>query len=168
MLKDLRTLPAIETARLRLRPLGGDDAEALAAISGDPLILEAIYFLPDPFGPEQARALILARGDGRDCFVGVWSKASGELMGVLGVHLQGEERIEIGYWLGVAFHGRGYTTEAGEAMIAHLADAAPARRVVAHALPTNLRSLRVLEKLGFRPSEGPPSRPERNLYELAR
>ena len=168
MTENLSGLPDVQTSRLRLSPLRVEDAGALQAFSDRSEILDWIHFLPNPFGVADAEALIRAKGDGRDRFVGLGLREEETLIGVLGVHLQGEARLEIGYWLDPARHGQGYVTEAGRGVLAFVTGLFPHRQVVAHALPTNQRSLRVLEKLGFRPADEAASRPDRNLFILAR
>ena len=155
----LGNLPALETPRLRLVRLRPADASALAVLTDDPLITEAIDFLERPFTREDAAALIRAHGDGRDGFFGVWR--ADRLIGVVGAHLRDPSEIEIGYWIGTAFHGQGYATEASGAVIAMLQREFPARRIIAECRRENRASWRVLEKLGFRPTGAAGSRPGR-------
>ena len=66
---------------------------------------------------------------------------------------------EIGYGIGAAYWGRGYATE-GAAALCRWALENGARTLEAEAAPENAASMRVLEKLGFRPTgetgaEGP-------------
>lgn len=68
-------------------------------------------------------------------------------------------RAEIGYGVMPQFEGRGYATE-GAAALCRWAFANGAVLIDAEAAPDNVASLRVLEKLGFRPTgetgaEGP-------------
>ncbi len=166
MADTLAGFPTLTTERLVVAPLRAEDAAAVVAISDNPEILGVIHFLPSPFRVADAETLIVAKGDGQDRFLGLWSRTEGTLCGVFGVHLQADNRLEIGYWIAPERHGRGLATEAGRAVLAEVRALFAERRVIAHALPTNHRSLNVLRKLGFRPSEGAPSRPERNLLEL--
>ncbi len=55
----------------------------------------------------------------------------------------------IGYEFTPAYWGRGYATEANERMLQHAFRTLELDRVLAMVRPENLRSLRVLEKLGF-------------------
>ncbi|HVM45045.1 MAG TPA: GNAT family N-acetyltransferase, partial [Candidatus Thermoplasmatota archaeon] len=57
---------------------------------------------------------------------------------------------ELFYAMRGAAWGRGYATEACEAVLAHARGALRLPRLVAVVLPSNRRSARVLEKLGFR------------------
>lgn len=55
----------------------------------------------------------------------------------------------LGYWAGVDFAGRGYTTAAVEAATRFAFNALNLHRVEAACVPENARSARVLEKCGF-------------------
>ena len=60
-----------------------------------------------------------------------------------------EGMVEIAYGIAPGFQGRGYATEAAEAGVKVAFDDERVRLVRAHTLPTNIASLRVLEKCGF-------------------
>jgi RimJ/RimL family protein N-acetyltransferase len=155
----LAALPRLRTARLRLAPLGLSDAAQFRAVTDDPKIIAGVDFLSHPFTLADARALIRGAGDGRDRFIGISRNA--RLIGVVGAHLKAHERIEIGYWIGSAWSGRGYATEAAAAVIASLRRRFPQRRIFAECRPGNRASWRVLEKLGFSPTGKPGARPGR-------
>lgn len=140
----------IETERLRLRRLTLADAAAFHAMTDDPAIIEAIDFLRAPFEVADAEALIKGRGDGTDCFWGIWPRERGTLIGTIGAHVRGSDEIEIGYWLASLFHGRGFVGEAARAIIAALASAFPRHRIYAECRPDNAASWKLLEKIGFR------------------
>lgn len=160
----LDAIPPIATARLRLKPLQAADAPAVAALTDDPEVIAAIDFLTGPFSLEDAAALIRGNGDGRDCFLGCWHHNT--LLGVVGAHLRANGEIEIGYWLGSAFHGRGFGTEAAGAVVAMLRRRFPHHRIVAECRPENRASWHVLEKLGFRATGADGHRPDRQRLVL--
>ena len=56
----------------------------------------------------------------------------------------------IGYWIGERFAGRGYMHEAVRLVVGHAFDSLRLHRVEAACIPTNERSVRVLEKARFR------------------
>jgi ribosomal-protein-serine acetyltransferase len=73
----------------------------------------------------------------------------GVAIGVIGLfHAAGSE-YEIHYWLATACTGRGYVTEAAQALLEWARDVLGARRIVLHAGMENRRSLAVAERLGF-------------------
>lgn len=67
---------------------------------------------------------------------------------VVGHVLRYEElgRLEVSYWIGKEYWGRGFATQALAVFLDHCE---PARPIYARAVKDNLGSLRVLEKCGF-------------------
>lgn len=164
---------AIAAARLTLSPLQAGEAEALRSVTSDPAVTAALPFLPEPFGRQQADALLARQRDGRDLYLGLRAGgrdgvpdgiAGGTLLGVLGVHLQGAARLEIGYWLPARFHGRGLASDAAAAAAPAYARAFPQRQLVADCRPGHAASRRVLEKAGFRATGAPGTRPGRIAF----
>ncbi len=56
----------------------------------------------------------------------------------------------LGYWIGAPFIRRGYMTAAVRALVPAAFDVLRLHRVEAACIPTNLASVRLLEKTGFR------------------
>ncbi len=162
----LTDLPPCETRRLRLAPLRFGDTEALRLLTDDPLITGSIPFLPTPFTSADAEALIRRNDNGRDCFIGAWDRGDKTLIGVVGAHLRGAVQIEIGYWIGSAFHGQGYATEAALGVITVVRHRFPDREVIAECRRANAASWRVLEKIGFHSTSEAGQRPGRELLVL--
>ena len=61
--------------------------------------------------------------------------------------------MELGFWLGVPWHGRQYGAEAARAMLGLLREAFPERRIVAECPRENSASWRLLRRLGFSPCD---------------
>lgn len=84
------------------------------------------------------------------------------LMGQIGAHGSADgSEIEIGYWLGVEFWGRGAATMAACALASALQRLNGAKTIFAECAPENLASRRVLEKAGFVAGGEPGYRPGR-------
>ena len=66
-----------------------------------------------------------------------------------GNHWWGEGSAELGYWIGEAYQGRGYATEASKVLIKRAFDDLGIERIFASYKCENAASKRVLEKLGF-------------------
>lgn len=76
----------------------------------------------------------------------------GVLTGVIGSHRRRPtSTVEIGYWLGDGFQGRGVMTAACRALVTHLFAVVGVHRVEIRAAVGNVRSRAVAERLGFRP-----------------
>ena len=150
----------VETPRLVLRPLTPDDAAALQRITDTPEVIGAIAFLRSPFTQDHARTLI-AQSDDRNLFLGVWLRASRDLVGLFGIHDIGSGEVEIGYWFDVANHGRGFGQETLAHALAFLTRALPDRTIVAECAPANRVSWHLLTKAGFRATGENGHRPDR-------
>ena len=160
-MSDRLDLPEIVTPRLRLPVLGHDDAEDLRRLTDDPVILGAVHGLADPFRLADAQALIAGTGDGRDRFLGGRLAFGDTLAVVCGAHLQGEDAVEIGYWVGTPYAGQGLAFEAAQALLSALRTAVPHRRPIAECRRENGASWHLLHKLGFSPTGEPGKRPGR-------
>ena len=143
----------LETSRLRLREFVSQDADALAAVLGDPV---AMQWYPAPFdrkGVEEwiERNRSRYQSDG----YGLWAmvlKDSDELIGDCGCFLRdvdGRDDIEIGYHVRRDLWGSGYATEAAAACMQYAFTKLGVDRVISLIRPENVQSVRVAEKNGL-------------------
>lgn len=138
----------ISTERLRLRPLAMGDAPLISRFTSDPAVSRNLAMVPSPnpvFAVEGWIMTLAARAPlGGDHVRAIELKGEG-LIGVIGAHARGGA-VEIGYWLGQPFWGRGYATEALQAWVGAvvLLGALEAGHFI-----DNPASGRVLEKAGF-------------------
>lgn len=141
----------IETARLVLRRPTLDDAETLAALANDIAIAENLATMPHPYSVADAQAFI----DNTDVSplrinFGVYAKGEeGRFVGTASLMPRDGERFVVGYWIGRPHWGRGYATEATQAMVDLAFERLEAPSVAASCRVTNGASRRVLEKSGF-------------------
>jgi ribosomal-protein-alanine N-acetyltransferase len=143
----------IETARLRLRHFAPSDLDALCGITRDPEVMRYIGH-GRPLSREETGVnlsnLISAfrrRGFGRWALVG---KGSGALVGYCGLSLSNEEvGVELAYMLARGEWGRGLALEAGRASLRYGFEKLGLPAVAGLTLRENLRSRRVLERLGL-------------------
>jgi RimJ/RimL family protein N-acetyltransferase len=77
------------------------------------------------------------------------ARDGGSIVGCCGIAKLDGETPEIGYWLGVAFWGKGYATESARALIDHAFGELRYDTLLAGARVSNPASRRVLEKCGF-------------------
>lgn len=144
----------IHTPRLMLRSITEDDAATLHETYGDP---EAMRFIG--IGPaadlEETRRRVgrlmnFEREHGFSLFA-VVERATGLVVGDCGLLpvAESDDSVELGYRLGRAHWGKGYATEASEAVRDHAFGVVGLARLVAVVKPGNDASARVLEKIGF-------------------
>ncbi|WP_291389746.1 GNAT family protein [Devosia sp.] len=97
-------------------------------------------------GREEARA-------GTDYSFFIFTRAEGELVGGItlsNVRRRAAQFVNLGYWMGQAFAGKGYMTEAVSLVVPYCFETLGLHRIHAAFLPDNRASRRVLEKNGFR------------------
>jgi ribosomal-protein-serine acetyltransferase len=80
---------------------------------------------------------------------GIWT--DGRLAGTIGVHRIDwlNRRVEIGYWLGREYEGRGIMTDACRAVVTHLFHELELHRVEIRCAVENARSAAIAKRLGF-------------------
>ncbi len=152
-------VPVLETERLRLRGHVLTDFEASAAMWADPNVTRYIGGAPSTREESWAR-FIRYPGHWHLVGHGYWvieKKASGAMIGEggFGSFKRGLEppfdAPEQGWALSAAAHGKGYATEAAQAMIEWGEDHFGRRDFVCMIAPENTASLRVAAKLGYAP-----------------
>ncbi|QCK85219.1 GNAT family N-acetyltransferase [Phreatobacter aquaticus] len=144
----------IETRRLVLRDFTFDDVARTALYAGDPAVARMMAPVPLPFTEAHASAFIgdvlasNALGGGLGLAV-ARKREPDALIGTVTFAGEGAA-VEIGWWFGRAFWGKGFATEAVMALIDVAFQAPHLETIVAGAFADNPASLRVHEKLGFR------------------
>jgi RimJ/RimL family protein N-acetyltransferase len=143
----------LETSRLLLREFVPQDADALAAVLGDPVAMQYYPAAFDRKGVEEwiGKNIGSYQRDGH----GLWAmvlKDSGQLIGDCGCILQEVEdtnHVEVGYHVRRDLWGNGYATEAARACVEHAFTALGVTRVISMIRPENVQSIRVAEKNGL-------------------
>jgi RimJ/RimL family protein N-acetyltransferase len=132
--------PRLRTNRLLLRPLVALDAEALRAAIDDFEVVKWTSVIPFPYTLDDALWFIGQVADGQQ---NAWVIDEGGFAGIIGM---GDE---LGYWLTQDRWGKGYATEAGQAVLRWHFRVGPGGDVTSGHFIENVRSAHVLEKLGF-------------------
>ncbi|WP_308164267.1 GNAT family N-acetyltransferase [Nonomuraea sediminis] len=148
------------TERLRLRMWRDDDLEPLAAMDADP---EVMRYIADgsPRPREQAAGtLVRLRQGWQDRGFGLFAvevRETGQFAGWAGLAVpeflpEVMPAVEIGWRLGREHWGRGYATEAAREVLAFGFGKLALEEIVSIAHVDNHASLRVMAKLGMRPT----------------
>ena len=141
------------TKRLTLRPGWPEDAAALTAAIAHEAVAFKLARLPWPYLESHAYDW-LSRASGRHdltLLVLAHDGPAPRLIGAVGVHLTDDGTThELGYWLTPDAWGRGYATEAAQAMLGIARYAMGLNRLTSGYFVDNPASGRVLAKLGFR------------------
>ena len=139
----------IRTERLVLRQWREDDREPFAALNADPVVME---HFPSTMTREQSDSFVdfnVATIDERGW--GLWAvEADGAFIGFVGLNEPNfRPGVEIGWRLARAAWGHGYATEAAQAVLAFAKDELGLDEVISFTSTTNLRSQRVMQRIGM-------------------
>lgn len=141
------------TARLRLEPIGCGHAEDLWRLFQDPAVAEWYgAWTLDMAQREAARIAQAWETEGIHKWM-AYDRLTDDLIGRGGLsraHMEGQERLEIGWALHRRFWGQGYATEIGRAGLAVAFAELDAAEVISYTEARNTRSRAVMERLGFR------------------
>ncbi len=141
------------TQRLTLRPGWPEDAAALTAAIAHEEVAFKLARLPWPYTVAHAGEWLSKPQEGRNLTLMILAHEgpSPRLIGGIGIHPdETHGGDEIGYWLTPDAWGRGYATEAGQAMLGIARHAMGLKRLRSGHFIDNPASGRVLAKLGFR------------------
>lgn len=143
----------LKTERLILRPWMESDAESL------------YYFAKNPnIGPIAGWAPHKSLEESLDIIKTIFSKKEtyaitidDKAIGCIGLifypdtnHYWDDEGVELGYWIGEEYWGKGLVVEAGQELIKHAFKDLNINKLYASFRYDNHQSKRVLEKLGFK------------------
>lgn len=145
----MRDVKEIKTKRLKLRRVRMGDAQRIARFCGDPGVGRNLAMTPLPYFETAAEGWIMtlkAREPLAREFVFAVDLAGEGMIGCIGAHLKEGDVVEIGYWFGRPFWGRGFATET---LTHFVAEARQLGELQAGHFADNPASGRVLEKSGF-------------------
>jgi len=145
----------ITTERLILRLWKPEDAEPFYQMNQDP---EVLRYLIGPLSRERVAEFMVDMNAGfaadKYCLFAVEEQASGAFIGFVGLSRPRFEAhftpcVEIGWRLAADYWGKGYATEAARAVLAYVFDVLKLEEVVSFTVPDNIRSQRVMNKIGM-------------------
>lgn len=152
--QDMSTI--FETDRLILRTWKLEDRAPFLKINQDPKVME---FLRAPFTAQDVEEFIhrMETQNAQFHYMG-WAvelKATGALIGAIGLHNVRFEAhftpaVEILWRLGSEYWGQGLASEGAKATLEYAFDTLHLPEVVAYTVPRNLRSQRVMDKIGLK------------------
>jgi RimJ/RimL family protein N-acetyltransferase len=160
----VRIVRPVLTERLVLRPFESNDLDALFDLQSRPEVARYLYW--EPRTRRQTKAVLKRKvgwhgieGEGDTINLAVTVRDGGG-GGVDGGRVIGDvlltytsavhQQAELGYMFHPDWHGHGYATEAAAALVGLAFGKLGVHRVMAHLDARNVRSARVLERLGMR------------------
>jgi ribosomal-protein-alanine N-acetyltransferase len=145
------SVTVLTTERLVLREPVATDAEAILVFRGDP---EVQRYNAEPLRDlaETVQFIELLQAETAANLRRHWAiTLDGAVVGLIGLHTweQDHRRAELGYDMAREYWGRGLATEAGRAVIQFGFTTMALHRIEAGTIADNVRSVRLLERLGF-------------------
>lgn len=146
--------PRLETERLTLRRITGDDTEAIFHLFSDRKVVRYLDF-PALKQPREAKTIVAwcdeIWREGSGLRWGILRKGGEQIIGTCGFHnwVQRDFRADIGYDLAPRYWGTGLMRETLTEVIKYGFEEMRLHRVQAMVDPRNERSQRLLERLGF-------------------
>ncbi|QUD88543.1 GNAT family N-acetyltransferase [Phenylobacterium montanum] len=144
----------LRTPRLTLRPLAAGDAEALHGLMSDALVM-AYWDIREIDDLELTRMIlegqIKAAQEGEAIHWAMVRDADSAFIGVCDLSDidPWHKRAEIGFLSARSVWGEGYTLEAMQAVLDHAAQQLHIKKLAARTHVGNVRSVRLLQRLGF-------------------
>jgi len=141
----------VRTPRLTLRRPDAGDVGVMARLAGDYAISCMTTRMPYPSAETDARQFVelVARQDRTRERTFVIEHEDDGLVGAIGFHRPPGAPLEMGYWIGRPFWGRGYASEAAAGALQWAGADWGRKMVVAGHFADNPASARVLVKAGF-------------------
>ena len=145
-----------QTERLILRRWLASDREPFARMNADPRVME---FFPNVLSREESDALVTERIEPHfeQYGFGLYAaelRESRAFIGFVGLAVPSFEAhftpcVEIGWRLAAEYWGRGLATEGAREIVRYAFDTLELDAIVSMTVPANVRSRRVMEKLGM-------------------
>ncbi len=148
------TQPTLTTERLVLRPFTLADAPDVQRLAGAREVASPTQNIPHPYEDGMAEQWISTHAeafanDQRVSFA-ITQREDGALCGAIGLGInRPHQHAEMGYWLGLPYWNRGYTSEAARAVVRYGFEVLDLHRIFARHMTRNPASGRVMQKIGM-------------------
>ncbi len=155
--RDSKIALEMETKRVLLRPWEAEDWIAFRPIATDPQVMRYITG-GTPWTDERIQEFVQRQirhfAERGFCLWKLRAKedASGRIIGFCGLQplaIDGQEEVEMGWWLAKDCWGRGLATEAARLALGFGFERAGLTRIISICRPDNAASQRIMEKLGM-------------------
>ncbi|MEI6665487.1 MAG: GNAT family N-acetyltransferase [Chloroflexota bacterium] len=146
-------MPELRLTTCMLRPIRPGDEHSIARYADNPRVWRNLLDrFPHPYTLEAARSWVVTCEGHEPQTHNFGIDVDGEIVGMVGLepgHDVHRRPMEIGYWLGEPFWGRGIATEAASAVTEYAFASFDTNRLWAGVFAWNPASARVLEKAGY-------------------
>ena len=143
--------PTLETQRLRIRPYTEQDIPELVPLIGSREVAATTLRIAHPYTEADARSFLELAEHPDKLWLAITLRADSRQIGGIGLRIDHDQQhAELGYWLGLAYWGQGYATEAALEMLRYGFEELGMHRIFASHFKHNPSSGRVLKKIGMR------------------
>lgn len=148
-------MPQLYTRRLQLRPFRIADGPTVERLAGDRAVADTTLNIPHPYPEGGGAQWIATHADGWNrgerLTLAICSRDDTEpLLGAVSLHISPQHSHgEIGYWVSANDWGKGYATEATEALVEYALTTLRLHRVYGRHFTRNVASGRVMQKVGM-------------------
>ncbi|MCU9613101.1 GNAT family N-acetyltransferase [Caldibacillus lycopersici] len=144
----------LESARLIIKPFEKNDAPKIQELANNEE-LASILGLPYPYTLQFAENWVAAMpaliASGDEYPLAILHKQTNKIIGTITLRIDKKNnKAELGYWMGRAYWGAGFMTEAVKRMVQFGFQALQLHKITAIVLTRNLGSVKVLEKAGLK------------------
>lgn len=148
----MNKFPEIETERLILSQLKEEDLPLVVEYLQSKIFSDLTSNIPSPYTEEDAQFWLnnsQQAFENKSGYTFAIRNKDYEIMGAIGLHDRGDDKAELGYWLGASFWNNGYITEAAKAILDFGFNELNLNKIYATHFLHNLASGKVLEKIGM-------------------
>ncbi|GLC89291.1 GNAT family N-acetyltransferase [Lysinibacillus piscis] len=148
-------MTTLATERLLLRPLMAEDSDRIEELAGDYEVAKSTLNIPHPYPKGAAiqfiESMLNAEKNNTIIMFAIIEKESQLLIGLINLNLSAPyRRGELAYWIGKAYWGIGYGTEAAQALLTYGFHHLQLNKIFAASFTANPGSWRVMEKIGLK------------------
>ncbi|MDR2276073.1 MAG: GNAT family N-acetyltransferase [Sphingobacterium sp.] len=148
----MHNFPILETERLILDEITAADIPHIVLYLQDKVFSDYTSNIPYPYREQDAELWLQLSSEAfknRSGFTFAIRNKNRKFLGAIGLHDQGSDKAELGYWLGIPNWNNGYVTEAAKAIIRYGFRELNFNKIFATYFPHNPASGKVMEKIGM-------------------
>jgi len=149
----MNEFPRLETERLILDKITEEDIPQIVIYLQDKIFSDYTSNIPYPYRKEDAEFWLKLSAEAfqnRKGFTFAIRDKTGKFLGAIGLHDEGSDKAELGYWIGIPNWNNGYVTEAAKAIIDYGFRELNFNKIYATYFPHNPASGKVMDKIGMK------------------
>ncbi|RKE46893.1 GNAT family N-acetyltransferase [Sphingobacterium detergens] len=149
----MNDFPRLETDRLILDKITVEDIPQIVLYLQDKIFSDYTSNIPYPYRKEDAEFWLKLSAEAfknRKGFTFAIRDKTGKFLGAIGLHDEGSDKAELGYWISIPNWNNGYVTEAAKAIIDFGFRELNFNKIYATYFPHNPASGKVMEKIGMK------------------